>query len=118
MDMGLPRSVALQPVIYDVRQGVLAGQVEVEGFRASARAEDGAHAAAPYKAAAPNPSAQWPLAVLAAAHVAACGRGDEPGCPSMPVCQLPSVEVGVCEARRPLPLSQSGRCVITSVSKH
>ena len=51
-----------------MREGVLARQVKVEGLGASGRAEDGAHAAAPYKAAAPNPSAQWPLAVLPAAH--------------------------------------------------
>ena len=51
-----------------MRERVLARQVEVEGLGAPRRAEDGAHAAAPYKAAAPNPSAQWPLAVLPAAH--------------------------------------------------
>ena len=57
MDGGLARHVPLQAVVDDVREGVLAGQVEVERLRASGRAEDGAHTAAPYKAASPNPSA-------------------------------------------------------------
>ena len=74
MDRCFPRPVALETVIYDVGEGVLARQVEVEGFRASGRAEDAPYTAAPYKAAAPNPSAQWPLAVLPAAHFAARGR--------------------------------------------
>ena len=56
MDMGLPRPVPLQPVIDDVREGVLAREIKIEGFRASGRAEDAPYTAAPYKAAAPNPS--------------------------------------------------------------
>ena len=66
--------MALQAVIYDVGEGVLARQIKVEGFRASGRAEDGAHAAAPYKAAAPDASGQGSLRILPAAHVAARGR--------------------------------------------
>ena len=71
---GLSGPVALQAVVDHMREGVLAGEIKVEGLGASARAEDAADAAAPYEAASPNPSAQWPLAVLAAAHVAARGR--------------------------------------------
>ena len=56
MDMGLPRPVPLQPVIDDVREGVLAREIKIEGFRASGRTEDAPYTAAPYKAAAPNPS--------------------------------------------------------------
>ena len=65
--------MTLQPVVHDVGEGVLAREIKIEGLGASARAKDGADAAAPYKAAAPNPSAQWPLAVLPAAH--RCPRG-------------------------------------------
>ena len=43
VDMGLPRSVPLQPVIYDMGEGVLAREIKIEGFRAPRRAEDGAH---------------------------------------------------------------------------
>ena len=68
MDMGFPRFMALQPVIDDMRERVLAREIKVEGLRASGRAEDGAHAAAPYKAAAPNPSGQGALRILSAAH--------------------------------------------------
>ena len=74
MDGGFPRPVALKAVVHDVRQRVLAGEIKVERLRASGRAEYGAHTAAPDEAAAPNPSAQWALAVLPAAHVAARGR--------------------------------------------
>ena len=74
MDGCLSRPVALEAVVDDVCQRVLAREIKIEGFRASGRAEDAADAAAPYKAAAPNPSAQWALAVLPAAHVAARGR--------------------------------------------
>ena len=56
VDGGLSRSMALEAVVDDVRQGVLAGEIEVEGLRASGRAEDAPYTAAPYKAAAPNPS--------------------------------------------------------------
>ena len=66
--------MALKAVVDDVRQRVLAGEVEVEGLGAARRAENAADAAAPYKAASSYTSAQWPLAVLAAAHVAARGR--------------------------------------------
>ena len=48
VDMGLPRPVPLQPVIDDVREGVLAREIKIEGFRASARAEDGAHTSGAY----------------------------------------------------------------------
>ena len=51
MDRCFPGPVPLQPVIYDVGEGVLARQVEVEGLGAPRRAEDAADAAAPYKAA-------------------------------------------------------------------
>ena len=57
-----------------MREGVLARQVEVEGLRASGRAEDGAHAAAPYEAASPDASGQGALRILPAAHLAARGR--------------------------------------------
>ena len=60
--------MTLQPVVHDVGEGVLAREIKIEGFRASGRTEDAPYTAAPYKAAAPNPSAQWPLAVLPAAH--------------------------------------------------
>ena len=64
--------MALQPVIYDMGEGVLAREIKVEGLGAPRRAEDAPYTSAPYKAAAPNPSAQWPLAVLAAAHRCPC----------------------------------------------
>ena len=57
MDMGLPRPVPLQPVIDDVREGVLAREIKIEGFRASGRTEDAPYTAAPYKAAPSNASA-------------------------------------------------------------
>ena len=71
VDMGLPRPVPLQPVIDDVREGVLAREIKVEGLGAPRRAEDAPYTAGADEAAAPNPSAQWPLAVLAAAHLSA-----------------------------------------------
>ena len=78
MDGGLARPVALEPIVHDVRQRVLAGEIKVERLRASGRAEYGAHTAAPDEAAAPNPSAQWALAVLAAAHMySLLGRDDD-----------------------------------------
>ena len=57
VDMGLPRPVPLQPVIDDVREGVLAREIKIEGFRASGRTEDAPYTAAPYKAAPSNASA-------------------------------------------------------------
>ena len=66
--------MTLQPVVHDVGEGVLAREIKIEGFRAARRAEDGAHTAAPYKAAAPNASAQWPLGILPAAHRCPCGH--------------------------------------------
>ena len=74
VDMGFPRPVPLQPVIDDMCQRVLARQVEVEGFRASGRAEDAPYTAAPDEAASPNPSGQGALRILSAAHFAARGR--------------------------------------------
>ena len=68
VDMGFPRPVPLQPVIDDMCQRVLARQVEVEGFRASGRAEDAPYTAAPDEAASPNPSGQGALRILSAAH--------------------------------------------------
>ena len=66
--------MALEAVVHDMRQRVLAGQVEVEGLRAARRAEDAAHTAGADEAAAPNPSGQGALRILPAAHVAARGR--------------------------------------------
>ena len=66
--------MTLQPVVHDVGEGVLAREIKIEGLGASTRTEDAAHAAAPYKAASPNPSAQRSLRILTAAHFAARGR--------------------------------------------
>ena len=66
--------MALKAVVDHMRERVLARQVEVEGLGAPRRAEDGAHAAAPDEAAAPNPSGQGALRILPAAHLAARGR--------------------------------------------
>ena len=55
-------------------EGVLAREIKVERLRASGRAEDGAHTAAPDEAASPNPSGQGALRILSAAHFAARGR--------------------------------------------
>ena len=60
--------MALKAVVDDMGERVLAREIEVEGLGASTGAEDAADAAAPYKAASPYTSAQWPLAVLPAAH--------------------------------------------------
>ena len=57
MDMGFPRFMALKAVVHHMGEGVLARQVEVEGLGSPRRAEDAPYTAAPYKAAAPNPSA-------------------------------------------------------------
>ena len=43
--------MALKAVVDDVRQGVLAREIKVEGLGAARRAENAADAAAPYKAA-------------------------------------------------------------------
>ena len=70
----LPRSVPLQPVIYDMGERVLAREIKVEGFRASGRAEDAPYTSGADEAAAPNPSGQGALRILPAAHLAARGR--------------------------------------------
>ena len=74
VDVGLSGSMTLQTVVDHMREGVLAREIKIEGFRASGRAEDAPYTAAPYKAAAPNPSAQRSLRILTAAHFAARGR--------------------------------------------
>ena len=66
--------MTLQPVVHDVGEGVLAREIKIEGLGASTRPEDAPYTAAPDEATPSNASAQWPLAVLAAAHVAARGR--------------------------------------------
>ena len=103
--------MALQPVVHDVRQRVLAREIEVEGFRASGRAEDGAHTAAPYKAAAPDASGQGALRILSAAHVAA--RDAAGG-------RLACLRSRLRSALVPSPCStwQARRCGLASVSKH
>ena len=71
--------MTLQPVVHDVGEGVLAREIKIEGLGAPRRAEDAADAAAPDEAAAPDASAQWPLRILPAAHLAAlCGRAELP----------------------------------------
>ena len=52
MDMGLPRSVALQAVVDHMGERMLAREIKIEGLRAPRRAEDAPYTAAPYKAAA------------------------------------------------------------------
>ena len=56
MDGGFPRPVALKAVVHHMGKRVLAREIKIEGFRASGRTEDAPYTAAPYKAAAPNPS--------------------------------------------------------------
>ena len=56
VDVSFPRPVPLQPIVHDMGEGVLAREIKIEGFRASGRTEDAPYTAAPYKAAAPNPS--------------------------------------------------------------
>ena len=65
--------MTLQPVVHDVGEGVLAREIKIEGLGAPRSAEDAPYTAAPYEAAAPNPSAQWPLGILPAAHRCPCG---------------------------------------------
>ena len=61
--------MTLQPVVHDVGEGVLAREIKIEGLGASTRTEDAPYTAAPDEATPSNASAQWPLAVLAAAHL-------------------------------------------------
>ena len=51
-----------------MREGVLAREIKIEGFRASGRAEDAPYTAGADEAASPNPSGQGALRILPAAH--------------------------------------------------